>query len=82
MNEVVEKYAVVTGASSGIGWYISIELANKGYSLVAVSNEPELLAKLKFELEQNFQIQVLTIDCDLTKSDTASYIFDFCQNKI
>ena len=81
MNEVIKKYAVVTGASSGIGWHISKELAKKGYAIVAVSNQAELLAKLKFELEQEYQIQVLTIDIDLTKNDAAQNIFDFCQKE-
>jgi len=81
MNELIKKYAVVTGASSGIGWHIAKELAKRGYSLVAVSNQPELLDKLRFELEQNFQIQVLTVDYDLTKKDAAKKIFDFCQHK-
>ena len=81
MNELIKKYAVVTGASSGIGWHIAKELAKRGYSLVAVSNQPVLLDKLRFELEQNFQIQVLTVDYDLTKKDAAKKIFDFCQNK-
>ena len=47
MNELIKKYAVVTGASSGIGWHIAKELAKRGYSLVAVSNQPELLDKIK-----------------------------------
>jgi short-subunit dehydrogenase len=79
MNEANKKYAVVTGASSGIGWYISGELAKKGYSLVAVSNQPELLAKLKFEFEQEYQIQVLTINIDLTKNESPQKVFNFCQ---
>ena len=47
MSEEIKKYAVVTGASSGIGWHISIELAKKGYSLIAVSNQPQSLGKIK-----------------------------------
>lgn len=81
MNKVIEKYAVVTGASSGIGRYISKELAKKGYGIVAVSNQPELLTKLKFELEENDQIQVCTIDIDLAKIDAAQHIFDYCKKK-
>mgnify|MGYP000203391174 CR=1 FL=1 len=80
MNEAIKTYAIVTGASSGIGWHISEELAKKGYSLVAVSNKPKLLAQLKFELEQNHPIQVLTIDVDLAKKDAAQHIFDFCNS--
>lgn len=81
MNDVIRKYAIVTGASSGIGWHISKELAKKGYAIVAVSNQPELLTQLKSELEQDFQIEVLTFDCDLTKTDAAHNIFEFCQKK-
>ncbi|RLD59281.1 MAG: hypothetical protein DRI97_01360 [Bacteroidetes bacterium] len=40
MNELV-KYAVVTGASSGIGWHISRELASRGYSILALSNQAQ-----------------------------------------
>ena len=50
MNEAIKTYAIVTGASSGIGWHISKELAKKGYSLVGVSNQPVLLAKLKIDM--------------------------------
>ncbi len=53
-----EKYALVTGASSGIGRHISIELAQQGYSIIAVSNQPEQLNILKKELEAAFGISV------------------------
>ena len=55
MNES-PKYAIVTGASSGIGWCISKELANRGYSIVAVSNQAVQLNKLKSELENSYPI--------------------------
>lgn len=78
MNDII-KYAVVTGASSGIGWYISIELAIKGYSIVAVSNQPEQLNRLKSDLEESYQIKVLPVVYDLSAYDAADYIFAFCQ---
>lgn len=81
MNEFIEKYAVVTGASSGIGWHISEELAIKGYSIIAVSNQAQQLIKLKSALEKKHQIKVLTIDCDLSTTTAAEYVFDFCQQK-
>ena len=80
MNEFL-KYAVVTGASSGIGWHISRELAARGYSIVAVSNQAEQLNDLKSELEKDYQIEVQTIDCDLSETSAAESIFDFCQQK-
>ena len=76
-----EKYAVVTGASSGIGWHISIELAIRGYSVVAVSNQAEQLKNLKSELEEVYQIDVQTLECDLSETGAAESIFDYCQQK-
>jgi len=74
-----EKYALVTGASSGIGWHISRELAEKGYSVVAVSNQAEQLNNLKSELEEAYQIDVQTLECDLSEPSAAESVFDFCQ---
>jgi len=81
MKIVKKKHAIVTGASSGIGWHISEELAAKGYSLVAISNQAQELSKLKSHLEKKHTIEVLTIDCDLTKTNAAKSIFDYCQEK-
>lgn len=80
MNDII-KYAVVTGASSGIGWHISRELAIKGYSIVAVSNQPGQLDNLKSDLEKNYHIKVIPVVYDLTGYDAAEYIFDFCKKK-
>jgi len=75
-----EKYAVVTGASSGIGWHISKELALRGYSIVAVSNQPLQLKDLKTSLEKNYLINVLTFETDLSKEDSATGVFNFCRD--
>ena len=78
---VKPNYAVVTGASSGIGWFVAVELAKKGYSIVGVSNQAEALDKLKSELEEKYNINVLTFYCDLAKNDAAEMIFNFCRQK-
>lgn len=75
------NYALITGASSGIGWFVAMELAKKGYSIVGVSNQAEALDKLKFELENKYDINVLTFYCDLAKNNAAEMVFDFCQQK-
>ena len=63
---ILDKYAVVTWASSGIGWRISKELAARGYSIVAVSNQSENITKLKSELQETYGNTIYTIDCDLS----------------
>lgn len=76
-------YALVTGASSGIGWHFARELAKRGYSIVAVSNQPELLETLKTELSHDFSVQVFIIEADLARHDAATHVFDICeQNRL
>jgi uncharacterized protein len=74
-----EKYALVTGASSGIGRHISIELAQRGYSIIAVSNQPEQLNILKNELESAFGISVHPININLSLADAGKRVFDYCE---
>ena len=77
----MEKYAVVTGASSGIGWHISKELAERGYSIVAVSNQSDALRNLKSELEETYGVTIFTIDCDLSATGAAELIYNYCRQK-
>ena len=48
--------ALVTGASSGIGYDIAIELSNKGYDIIAVARNNKKLEKLKNECKTNVEI--------------------------
>lgn len=80
MSDVL-KYALVTGASSGIGWHMARELAARGYGIVAVSNQPHQLADLKSELERHFRIGVLTLELDLSDQNAASVVFGFCRDQ-
>lgn len=79
MNEPV-KYALVTGASSGIGWHISKELAQRGYSIIAISNQPEQLEELKKYLKEDYPaISVITENFDLSHPGAAKQVFDYCE---
>ena len=73
------KYAVVTGASSGIGWHISEALAHKGYDIIAASNQPSQLDDLKKKLEQVYPVTVAIINIDLAQENSAQQIFDYCE---
>lgn len=63
-------WAVITGASSGIGYALSREFAKNGTDIVAVARNEKRLNKLKTELEKKYKIKVMTAVLDL--ADPAS----------
>lgn len=65
-----EKYgawAIVTGASSGIGEEYARQLAAMGIHLILVARRIERLIKLGQQLEEKHHISVKSIECDLSK---------------
>jgi len=73
------KYALVTGASSGIGRHMALELAARGYGIVAVSNQGKQLDDLRTEIAKTYRADVRTLDIDLSGSKAAEEVFDFCR---
>jgi uncharacterized protein len=61
------KYALVTGASSGIGLGLAERLAQNGWNLVLVARSREKLENLAKEWSEKYQVQVLPIVKDLSK---------------
>ena len=64
------KYALITGASSGIGRATAFALAKKGYDLVIASRSLEKLEAVKKEVEAAEHVTVTPIVLDVT--DTAA----------
>ena len=57
------NYAVVTGASAGIGEAIARQLAKRGQNLILVARRADKLAELQAQLT----VDVLTVPADLSK---------------
>lgn len=68
----MDKKALITGASSGIGRDIARELSNRGYELVLVGRNLERLEKLKEKLNVNCKI----IACDLSIVENCKKVFE------
>lgn len=66
--------AVITGASSGIGYEFAKILAQKQYQLVLVARNLDRLNDIKQELEAKFGINVILIPADLSLENVAEGI--------
>lgn len=60
------QFAVITGASSGIGAEFARQLAERGYDLMLVARRTDRLEALARELEASYQIKAEAVTADLT----------------
>ena len=58
-------WALVTGASSGLGVEFARQLASRGYDLVLVARRRDKLAKVAAEISEKHGIKAEIIECDL-----------------
>jgi uncharacterized protein len=62
-------YALITGASAGIGRAFAQQLAAKGLNLIIAARRLSKLQSLADDLSSNYHINVLPIELDLTRDD-------------
>jgi len=65
-----QKYALVTGATSGIGHELAKLFAEAKYNLVIVARNTEALERVAAELKSAYQVDVVTIEKDLFKRES------------
>jgi short-subunit dehydrogenase len=75
------KWALVTGASAGIGQALAEELAAGGANLVLTARRRQRLAKLKRGLHAEYGIRVETVAADLRDPGGPQAIFDFTEGR-
>ncbi len=75
------SYALVTGATSGIGLEISRDLAKRGYNLVLVARTKEKLIEKSRELVKEYHIKCDYFSSDLTLINSPEEIYQFTSQK-
>jgi len=73
------SFALITGASKGIGRAIAIELAARKINLLLIARNEALLSETAGELKNKYGIEVYFLATDLGQPHAAKKIFDWCQ---
>jgi hypothetical protein len=68
--------ALITGASSGIGYELAKLFASDHYNLVLVARSAEKLTQFADELQRQFQISAKALPLDLTAAPAPQFLFD------
>jgi len=71
----MQKIALITGASSGIGRAFAYELARTGYSLVLVARRETRLREIKESIKQQYMVSVEYFVADLSCLENAKEVF-------
>ena len=68
------RWAIVAGASEGLGATYAEELAARGLNLILVARRPELLQTLASRLSDQYQVETKPMALDLSEPDAAEQI--------
>ena len=73
------KWALVTGASTGIGRQYAEQLAELGYNLIIVSRTESALQTAATEIEEKHGVKVVVKAMDLAVEGGAEALFEWCK---
>tara|TARA_B100000674_G_scaffold498657_1_gene538417 strand:- start:2322 stop:3110 length:789 start_codon:yes stop_codon:yes gene_type:complete len=79
MIDYVRGWALITGASAGIGAEFARQLAAEGYALILVARRLQRLNELKIELQEKVPVEILALD--LSKPDAGTRLEKFCEEQ-
>lgn len=75
------SWALVTGASSGMGLRYASQLAARGHDILLVSNQQEQLQTAASELSRKYGVKTVPHYQDLSAPDAAGQLVSFCREQ-
>ncbi|KAK9314494.1 hypothetical protein V1524DRAFT_432931 [Lipomyces starkeyi] len=66
-------WALITGASDGIGKEFSLQLAKKGFNVVLVSRTESKLVDLSSEINRKYKVETKILPFDFTENKSSDY---------
>jgi short-subunit dehydrogenase len=73
---ISNKWALVTGGSSGFGIDFARELASRGCNLILTARRQDLLAQVAAEIGASFGVSAKTIPMDLAKPEAPQSLYE------
>lgn len=72
-------YALITGASKGIGLSMAHALASRKYNLLLIARSEEELAGISKELSSRWQVKTAYLAIDLSLPEAAAKVYEWCK---
>ncbi len=76
-----QQYALITGATSGIGYELAKLFAANGYDLVIVARREDELEKTAGELQMNYNVNVVSVAKDLFERQASFELYEYIKGK-
>src|SRR5689334_16362315 len=72
------NFALITGASKGIGRAIAKELASRQINLLLIARSEDLLRGLCEEIKKDYKVECNYLAIDLSKEQSSEAIYNWC----
>jgi uncharacterized protein len=72
----MKEYILITGASTGIGYHMAYQLAEKKHNLILAARSIEKLEKMKDDLISKYGITCEYIEVDLSLKDETHHLYN------
>lgn len=77
----MNEYALITGASKGIGKSMALQLASAGYNLLLIARSGTELEELSIQIQNKYQVRVSYLAIDLSENNASKEVAGWCKNQ-